>query len=116
MRTLFAMRYSSEHKAQHHENILSVAALSFSDHGGDTSGIGTVMKDLGLTKGGFYRHFESKDDLFAESVNYAFEKRGASLEAIAKAAPDGRGLRAIIEAYLSDAHLCAPGSGCVLFT
>ena len=55
------MRYSLEHKAQNHENILSVAARSFREHGGDSSGIGTVMKKVGLTKGGFYRHFKSKE-------------------------------------------------------
>jgi len=58
------MRYSAEHKAQNHEKILSLAARSFRENGGDSSGIGTVMKKVGLTKGGFYRHFKSKDDLF----------------------------------------------------
>ena len=47
------MRYSPQHKAQNHENILSVAARSFREHGGDSSGIGTVMKKVGLTKGAF---------------------------------------------------------------
>ena len=68
------MRYSLEHKAQNHENILSVAARSFREHGSDSSGIGTVMKKVGLTKGGFYRHFESKDDLFVEAVARAFDE------------------------------------------
>ena len=67
------MRYSLEHKAQNHENILSVAARSFREHGAD-SGIGTVMKKVGLTKGGFYRHFKSKDDLFVEAV-LRFDRR-----------------------------------------
>ena len=71
-----AMRYSLEHKAQNHENILSVAARSFREHGGDSSGIGTVMKKVGLTKGGFYRHFKSKDDLFVEAVARAFDEMG----------------------------------------
>ena len=61
------MRYSLEHKAQNHEKILSVAARSFRERGGDSSGIGTVMKKVGLKKGGFYRHFKSKDDLFVEA-------------------------------------------------
>jgi TetR/AcrR family transcriptional repressor of nem operon len=43
------MRYRLEHRAQNHENIFSVAALSFREHGGDSSGIGTVMKKAGLT-------------------------------------------------------------------
>ena len=108
------MRYSREHKAQNHENILSVAARSFREHGGDTSGIGTVMKQVGLTKGGFYRHFESKVDLFVEAVARAFDEMGNGMVDVAKAAPDGQGLRAIIEYYLSARHANAPGMGCVV--
>ncbi len=107
------MRYSAEHKAQNHENILSVAARSFREHGGDSSGIGTVMKKVGLTKGGFYRHFESKDDLFVEAVARAFDEMGRGMLKIAKSAPAGQALRAIIEYYLSARHANSPGMGCV---
>ena len=108
------MRYSSEHKARSHEKILSVAAKSFREHGADVSGIGTVMKKVGLTKGGFYRHFESKDDLFVEAVARAFEQMGNGMVAAAKAAPEGRELRAMIEHYLSPQHANTPGVGCVV--
>jgi TetR/AcrR family transcriptional repressor of nem operon len=108
------MRYSPEHKAQNHENILSVASRSFREHGGDSSGIGTVMKKVGLTKGGFYRHFESKDDLFVEAVARAFDEMGNGMLEIAKSAPEGRALRAMIEYYLSARHANAPGVGCVV--
>jgi TetR/AcrR family transcriptional repressor of nem operon len=107
------MRYSPEHKAQNHENILSVAARSFREHGGDSSGIGTVMKKVGLTKGGFYRHFESKDDLFVEAVARAFDEMGSGMLKIAESAPEGQALRAIIEHYLSARHANSPGMGCV---
>lgn len=108
------MRYSQEHKAQSRENILSVAARSFREHGSDTSGIGTVMKKVGLTKGGFYRHFKSKDDLFVEAVTRAFDEMGERMVEIAQSAPEGQALRAIIERYLSVVHANAPGAGCVL--
>jgi TetR/AcrR family transcriptional repressor of nem operon len=108
------MRYSVEHKAQNHENILSVAARSFREHGGDTSGIGTVMKKVGLTKGGFYRHFKSKDDLFVEAVARAFDEMGRGMLEIAKSAPAGQALRAMIEYYLSARHANSPGAGCVV--
>jgi TetR/AcrR family transcriptional regulator, transcriptional repressor for nem operon len=108
------MRYSSEHKAQNHENILSVAARSFREHGADISGIGTVMKKVGLTKGGFYRHFESKDDLFVEAVARALEEMGRSTLEVAKSAPEGQALRVIIERYLSARHANSPGAGCVV--
>jgi TetR/AcrR family transcriptional repressor of nem operon len=108
------VRYTQEHKAQNHENILSVAARSFREHGGDSSGIGTVMKKVGLTKGGFYRHFESKDDLFVEAVTRAFEEMGKGMLEVAKSAPEGHALRAMIEHYLSPRHANSPGTGCVL--
>jgi len=107
------MRYSREHKAQSHEKILSVAARSFREHGGDSSGIGTVMKKVGLQKGGFYRHFKSKDDLFVEAVARALDETGRSLLEVARSAPEGEALRAIIERYLSVGHANSPGSGCV---
>ena len=107
------MRYSLEHKAQNHEKILSMAARSFREHGGDSSGIGTVMKKAGLTKGGFYRHFGSKDDLFVDAVARAFDEMGRGMLEVAKSAPEGQGLRAIIERYLSPAHANSPGLGCV---
>ena len=108
------MRYSREHKAENHERILSIAARSFREHGGDTSGIGTVMKKAGLTKGGFYRHFESKDDLFVEAVARAFDEMGNGMVEAAKSAREGEELRAIIERYLSAGHANSPGMGCVL--
>lgn len=110
------MRYSVEHKAKNHERILSTAARSFREHGGDTSGIGTVMSKVGLQKGGFYRHFESKDDLFVEAVARALEETGRSMEELARSAPQGQALRAIIERYLSVGHANSPGSGCVRAT
>jgi TetR/AcrR family transcriptional repressor of nem operon len=107
------MRYPPKHKAENHEKILSMAARSFREHGGDSSGIGTVMKKVGLTKGGFYRHFESKDDLFVEAVARAFDEMGRGMLEVATSAPEGQALRAIIERYLSTRHANSPGMGCV---
>lgn len=107
------MRYSPEHKAKNHERILSAAARAFRERGGDSSGIGTVLRNVGLKKGGFYRHFESKDDLFVEAVARALDETGKSMEEVAKSAPEGEALRAVIERYLSVGHANSPGSGCV---
>src|SRR5690242_20019000 len=108
------MRYPAEQKSATREKILATAARSFREHGSEMSGIGPVMKELGLTKGGFYRHFESKDDLYATAVARAFEELGNRSVAIAEAAPKGGELRAVIEHYLSPEHLNAPGAGCPL--
>ena len=80
----YCMRYSLEHKAENHEKILSTAARSFREHGGDSSGIGRVMKKVGLAKGGFYRHFGSKDDLFVDAVARAFDEMGRGMVEVAK--------------------------------
>jgi TetR/AcrR family transcriptional regulator, transcriptional repressor for nem operon len=107
------VRYSPEHKAENHEKILSIAARSFREHGGDSSGIGKVMKNAGLTKGGFYRHFESKDDLFVQGVARAFDQMGKGMLEVVQSAPEGQALRRIIEYYLSERHANSPGMGCV---
>lgn len=71
------------------------------------------MNKVGLKKGGFYRHFESKDDLFVEAVARALDETGRVLEEVARSAPKGRAAQAIIERYLSAGHADSPGSGCV---
>ena len=108
------MRYSREHKAQNHEKIISLAARAFRERGGDSSGIGTVMKKVGLTKGGFYRHFKNKDDLLVEAVARALDEMGTGMVEAAESAPQGQALRAIIERYLSTAHANSLGTGCVV--
>lgn len=71
------------------------------------------MNKVGLKKGGFYRHFDSKDDLFVEAVARALDETGRALEESAKSAPEGQATQAIIERYLSVGHANSPGSGCV---
>ncbi len=71
------------------------------------------MKQVGLQKGGFYRHFENKDDLFVEAVARALDETGRGMEEVARSAPQGQALRAMIERYLSVGHANSPGSGCV---
>jgi TetR/AcrR family transcriptional repressor of nem operon len=108
------VRYPAEQKAETHDRILAAAARSFREHGAESNGIGSVMKELGLTKGGFYRHFDSKGDLLAEAVNFAFAQVGDNMVAVAKSAPPGRELHAMIDRYLSPEHANAPGAGCVV--
>ncbi len=108
------MRYPAEQKAETHEKILAAAARSFREHGSDANGIGRVMKELGLTKGGFYRHFRSKGDLYAAAVARAFEETGNRYVAIAETAPKGQELAAIVGYYLSPEHANHPENGCPL--
>jgi TetR/AcrR family transcriptional repressor of nem operon len=110
------MRYPVEQKAETHEKIIDAAARSFREHGSDGQGLARLMKDVGLTHGGFYRHFESKEDLYVDAIARGFQETADGMLAAAAKAPQGQQLRAIIEHYLSLEHLENPGSGCVLST
>jgi TetR/AcrR family transcriptional repressor of nem operon len=62
------MRYPVEQKAETHDRIVEASARSFREHGSEGQGIAKLMKDLGLTHGGFYKHFESKEDRWRQSL------------------------------------------------
>jgi TetR/AcrR family transcriptional repressor of nem operon len=108
------MRYPAEQKAETHEKIVNAAAQSFRERGSQGEGIANLMRELGLTHGGFYRHFESREDLYVHAITRAFQQVGDRMIAAAESAPQGRELRAIIECYLSIGHLEHTGHGCVL--
>jgi len=110
------MRYPVEQKTETHERIIGAAARSFREHGSEGQGVARLMKDIGLTHGGFYRHFESKEDLFVDAIARGFQEAADRMVAVAAKAPHGKQLRAIIEHYLSLEHLEDPGGGCVLST
>jgi TetR/AcrR family transcriptional repressor of nem operon len=110
------MRYPVEQKAETHEKIIKAAARSFREHGSEGQGLARLMEDAGLTHGGFYRHFESKEDLYVDAIARGFQETADRLVAAAATAPQGQQLSAIIECYLSPKHLENPGRGCVLST
>jgi TetR/AcrR family transcriptional repressor of nem operon len=110
------MKYPVEHKAETHERIIDAAARSFREHGSEGQGVAGLMKDVGLTHGGFYRHFESKEGLYVDAIARGFQQAADGMVAAAAKAPRGEQLRTIIERYLSLEHLEDPGGGCVLST
>jgi len=67
------MRYDKEHKAKTHTRIVKDAAQRFRSEGLTGASVATVMQDTGLTHGGFYKHFPSKNDLLVESIGLAFQ-------------------------------------------
>src|SRR5215813_12516007 len=107
-----SMRVTPEQAAAHREKILEVAGALFRERGFDGIGVADIMKSAGLTHGGFYGHFASKDDLAAEASARALEKSLARWDALAKA--DRNPLDAIVASYLSEAHRDRPGSGCAI--
>jgi TetR/AcrR family transcriptional regulator, transcriptional repressor for nem operon len=108
------MRYEREHKANTRKKILGDAARRFRLEGLGGASVATVMRDTGLTHGGFYKHFPSKTDLLVESVGEAFREIAAWLVGVAEEAPAGSAWKAIVAAYLSLAHCDHPGKGCPL--
>ena len=66
------MGYSKAQKTRTHKRIVSIASKRFREKGLAGFGIAELMKEAGLTVGGFYKHFDSRDDLVAEAVNSAF--------------------------------------------
>jgi AcrR family transcriptional regulator len=95
-------------KAETHERIVENAARAIRRDGYDGVSVADIMKEAGLTHGGFYAHFASRDALVLE----ALEK--ASAESLASLTKDGADLEHVVERYLADAHVKHPEAGCAL--
>jgi len=106
------MRYDAEHKQRTREKVLKAAAKAIRSKGPDRIGVAEVMADAGLTHGGFYAHFESKDDLVAAAIEKMLEDSRNRLRHETEARPPAEGLRCYIDFYLSAAHRDARRAGC----
>jgi TetR/AcrR family transcriptional repressor of nem operon len=106
------MGHSKVEKAESHERIVKVAAGIFRELGVDGISLADLMKCAGLTQGGFYRHFGSRDDLVSEAVDRALKDGGAVADAIAVNPRSTIGT--VVDAYLSVAHRDNVASGCAL--
>lgn len=106
------MRYDAEHKLRTRDKVVKAAAKAIRAKGPDGIGIADVMADVGLTHGGFYAHFASKDDLVAAAVGQMFEEARARLAAETQQRAPADGLRAYVDFYLSPAHRDARRAGC----
>ncbi|HZV93586.1 MAG TPA: TetR/AcrR family transcriptional regulator [Caldimonas sp.] len=102
----------SAQKAESRERIVRAAAASVRREGFAGTGVAEVMGEAGLTHGGFYAHFPSREALLAAAADGAGADGVAQLARIAAAAPAGGGLAAIAEAYLSDRHVERAERGC----
>jgi AcrR family transcriptional regulator len=99
-----------------HERIVDVAARTLRRDGYAGVGVADVMKQAGLTHGGFYAHFESREALIAEAIERAGRDTAAVMNRRIEAsrARGGSALRAVVEGYLSEEHLRGPETGCVV--
>jgi TetR/AcrR family transcriptional regulator, transcriptional repressor for nem operon len=105
------MGHSKAQKTRTHKRIVSIASKRFREKGLAGFGIAELMKEAGLTVGGFYKHFDSRDDLVAEAVSSAFGGWKRRVDA-AKAGGPSVSLAKLIDDYLNEAHRDNPGTGC----
>lgn len=105
-------RAASSRKEATHARIVEVAARAIRRSGYAGTGVADIMKEAGLTHGGFYAHFASREALLAEAADRAGAEAVRMSADIAAAAPPGRSLQALMEAYLSQQHVDAVEYGC----
>lgn len=104
------MPWPEEHKAQTRQRIVEAAASAFRKAGVTQIGVGELMRRAGLTHGGFYAHFDSKDELVAEALAHAMKDSRANLDRLQGDA--AKGLLEAANAYLSPEHASHPEMGC----
>ncbi|HUL97449.1 MAG TPA: TetR/AcrR family transcriptional regulator [Usitatibacter sp.] len=97
-----------------HERIVEAAARAIRRSGYNGTGVADIMKDAGLTHGGFYAHFSSREAMLAEAADRAGGEAVAMMEHAAATLPPEQVLPAIIQAYLSKAHVKAIETGCAV--
>jgi TetR/AcrR family transcriptional repressor of nem operon len=110
------MRYSREHKLETHARIVKKASVRLREKGAHGIGVADLMKEAGLTHGGFYAHFNSREALVIEAFVYAMERGTERWRKIAEQAPPDKRLATIVESYLTSAHRDDPGNGCAIPT
>lgn len=108
------MRYARNHKAATREKILNGAVMRLKETGSGGIAIAELMAEAGLTHGGFYAHFKSRDALIEESFRDALDATARRWRARAEKAPHGEGLAAIVDGYLTREHRDDVAGGCAL--
>src|SRR5579863_3193858 len=103
------MRYGSEHKEETRRKILDIASRRFRDDGIEAVGVASLMSDAGLTHGGFYAHFKSKDELVSAALAQGMCESSDRVFDLAEQTSDKIGT--FIRAYLSPTHRDTPGIG-----
>jgi TetR/AcrR family transcriptional regulator, transcriptional repressor for nem operon len=111
---MHSMRYSAKHKAQTRAKLVKKAAEGFRDQGLQGTGIAKLMSQMGLTHGGFYGHFDNKDELVVAALAEMFADNIEHMRKAVEGAPKGEEAVALVNAYLSPQHRDHPADGCLL--
>jgi TetR/AcrR family transcriptional regulator, transcriptional repressor for nem operon len=110
------MRYSREHKLETHARIVKKASVRLREKGAHGIGVADLMKEAGLTHGGFYAHFDSREALVIEAFGYAMDRAIERWRKVAEQTPADKRFSTIVESYLTPAHRDDPGNGCTVPT
>jgi TetR/AcrR family transcriptional repressor of nem operon len=110
------MRYSREHKLETHARIVKKASVRLREKGAHGIGVADLMKEAGLTHGGFYAHFDSREALVIEAFGYAMERGTERWRKLAEQTAPEKRLAAIVDSYLTRVHRDDPGHGCAVPT
>ena len=110
------MRYSGTHKEETRNRIVTVASRQVRARGPDGVSVAEVMAEAGLTHGGFYAHFKSKDALIAAAIESAFENRRAYFRSLPEAGDAQAFLDRFVDNYVSQIHRDRPERGCPVAT
>jgi TetR/AcrR family transcriptional regulator, transcriptional repressor for nem operon len=108
------MRYSREHKLETHARIVKKASVRLREKGAHGIGVADLMKDAGLTHGGFYAHFDSREALVIEAFAHAMDRSTERWRKLAQQTPPGKRLATIVNSYLTPVHRDDPGYGCAI--
>ena len=110
------MRYSREHKHETHARIVKKASVRLREKGAHGIGVADLMKDAGLTHGGFYAHFDSREALVIEAFTHAMDRGNEHWRKLAEQTSPDKRLATIVDSYLSTVHRDDPGHGCAIPT
>lgn len=113
-RHIKTMRYGDDHKQQTHERLVKEAAAMLRTEGPERMSVATLMAKLGLTHGGFYAHFRSKDALIAEAIDATFDQTAERFAKRIEGLSPAEALGHHIDSYLSALHQEGTGDGCPL--
>jgi TetR/AcrR family transcriptional repressor of nem operon len=108
------MRYSREHKLETHARIVKKASIRLREKGAHGVGVADLMKDAGLTHGGFYAHFDSREALVIEAFTHAMDRSTERWRKLAEETPPEKRLATIVNSYLTPFHRDDPGHGCAV--
>src|SRR5258706_7095111 len=111
-----SMRYSREHKLETHARIVKKASVRLREKGAHGIGVADLMKEAGLTHGGFYAHFDSRDALVIEAFAHAMDRGTEHWRKLAERTPPDKRLAMIVDSYLTTVHRDDPGHGCAIPT